>query len=906
MSLADWMSDTDFEWRNRLKPVNLVVETDFTAEEIRTAQRKFGSAARQLLDRGNSYKQIIKRYPGLTLATLVGHAALAYDHGAYWETFWDELGLARDADFENEIRRNVLDLLDKFSLARFPEIERDSARKYVMTFALHAGIPVHCLGDLLRIVTEHINQGRPANGVAVMEWLEEPGKGHRAAGLDVPVRNFLVNGAEFAVDILDRIIEFVEATNDDPQLLSAELDASTTGLPVVLLDELIDQLRNNPVRWTRGRRHDALSTKSPAIAYDVDDDEIFVALPFPSSGADEPWRMSLDGDVRDVHCVRQWGASADASVTRAAISMPVREVVLSHGPFDTSAVLAVVNKQDPLLTFSSKGQWIPRRDGLKDAVWVVYPEENLLVDPTTGDPVALQNKGTPAGWQGWKSALVELDYVDALQLRCEEQLVGTPRQVRKDARPRFEVRDQVRGIRSADGREVHATRPWVILPATRSDPPPPWRVRTRRADATEWIADDTWNAEDVETCVDPFDDAAEPQIGLFEILVTGPLGADARLVIFLAEGIWMEVDKAIRVPEADGLTACAVQVGAEDLTATPCGSIEFGTDLIEESIKVSYGDHVERLTLVPPYAEVRAGDIGSPAAWRVVAQMSAPDDLALDRFVAVRAPGVELEEFALFSSSGDRVQIGTRPRRKPGDVFELSTQQFADGARMHGSGRIVARLKAGDEIIDVTVLSIRPEQLGSGVELQGDVLNFGNLDEIQGLASYVWCSTAPWRPPDILPVRDGVALLPSTLIDAGELRCELFIDDPWVVVEPPRRPPADALRVPQIGWYEGGNAVKTWISRFLAGDGPLHDTVGAVPEAWAAVAQLHADGHLDRASALVPILVENPRASLDSLGNSSIGMQDKMAMLMRSELVNLSYATNFTLNQLHADPWFGR
>jgi hypothetical protein len=120
MSLADWMSDKDFEWRTRLKPVNLVIETDFSADEVRAAQSKYGAAAQQLLNRGRTYSEIINRYPALTLAILVGHAALAYDQGKYWESFWDELGLSHDPEFENEIRRNVVGLLDKFSLARFP------------------------------------------------------------------------------------------------------------------------------------------------------------------------------------------------------------------------------------------------------------------------------------------------------------------------------------------------------------------------------------------------------------------------------------------------------------------------------------------------------------------------------------------------------------------------------------------------------------------------------------------------------------------------------------------------------------------------------------------------------------------------------------------------------------------
>ena len=905
LSLKEWMSDAEYEWRMKLKAVNLVIETDFTADQIHEAQGKWGAAARALLVRAFEPYEIVKKYPALTLTILVGQAALSYEEGRYWDSFWAEVGLARDADFERVLRHSITELLTKFSLARFPDVEEQSARKYVMLLALHAGIPVHCLGDLLATINDHIVQGRPANGAALLAWLDEPGKSYRANQLDVPVRNFFMYGAEFAVDILDRIIEFVEATSVDPQLLEADLDSSNTGLPEVILDELIQQLRVNPMRWNTRNRSGATGSKRPVIAYDVDDDEIFVALPSPTIGSDEPWRVSLDGDVRDVHCVRQWGASTDVSITRAAISLPVREVVLSHGPSEVEAMLAIVSKADPLLTFSPEGQWIPRRDGLKDAVWVVYPEDNEIFDPSTREAIALQNQGSPAGWQGWRSAFVELDSVGAVQLRWRGERVGTERQVRKDARPRFELGEPVVGVRSADGRAVHASRPWVFLPPSRLNAPQQWRVRTRRLGATEWITDESWDADEVETCVDPFDDAEDPQLGLFEIFVTGPLGADARVVVFLAEGLWVEVDRAIRLPESDGLTACTVEIDADLLTVTPCGSVSFAANQLEKPIDVAFGGAFERLVVRPSYVEVRSGEVSSPASWRVTAAMCAPDDLALDRFVAVRAPGVELGDFAFVGASGDRVQVGTRSRRKPGDVFEVGTQQFADTARMLGSGRIVATLNTEHGAFDVTALVICPKQLGSGVKLREAVLDFGDVKDVEGLAAYVWTATAPWRPPDIFRLTDGRIELPETLVDAGELRCQLFIDDPWVVLEPPRQPPEHAFQVDQLGWFEAGTVAQVRISRFLAGVGRLPDTVGAIPEAWAALAQVHADGRPERAEWLVPILVEEPRGSLDSLGNSSIALKDKMAMLMRSELVNHSYATSFTLNDLHADPWFG-
>lgn len=905
ISLKDWLSDAEFEWRQKLKPVNLVIETDFTRKNTAQIKKYWGAAARALRKRDYSHYEIVKRYPALTLMALVGHASLSYVEGRFWEDFWTDTGLARDQDFESVLRHSIDDMLVKFSLARFPDAERDRARKYVMVLALHAGIPVHCLGDLLGTINEHIVQGREASGAALLAWIDEPGKEYRANNLDIPVRNFFAHGAEFAVDILDRIIEFVVATNDDPELLHEKLDSSTTGLPVVLLDELIARLRETPLRWTRSGGGASAGTKRIAIRYIADDDHVVVDLPYPVRGSKEPWRLSIDGDVRNVHSMRTWGSNAEASLTRTVIDRPVRELVITHGPSDVTTRLALVNREDPLLTFSASGEWIPRRDGLKDAVWVIYPDGNELIDPGTGDLVPLENEGSPAGWLGWKSAVVELTSVDGLQLRSDEQPIGTVRHVRKDARPRFEVGEPVPGVRSFDGRPVHATRPWVLLPATRSDPPAQWRVRTRRVGSTDWTVDDSWNAEEDETAVDPFDDAEDAQLGLFEVVVTGPLGADARFVFFIAEGLWCEISRTIRVPVGDGLTPCSVEIGADALAVTPSGAMEFSSNQIERLVDVSDGVRSERLTVVPPYTEVRSGESGSPAPWRVAAQLCTAEDVTQARFAAVRAPGVEFEEFAFMVDSGDRVQVGTRHRSKPGGVFEIGTQQFADSARTLGSGRIVARLRADDHIVDVTVLLVRPKQLGVGVELREDVLDFGSLGDIDGLATYVWSSTAPWLPPDVLHLKEGTAQLPPHLIEAGELRCQIFIDDPWVAVEAPRHPPANALRVEQRGWREDGSAVQVALARFLSGVGGLSDTVEAVPEAWAALAQLHADDLPKRVRELVPVLVADPRTSLVNLGNSSIALRDKMAMMIRSELVNMSFASDDTFNDMHADPWFG-
>lgn len=903
-SLSEWMSDADFKWRQRLAPVRLVIETDFSADEVREAQSNAGRTAQQLLNRDWSYEKVIKRYPAVMLIALAGHAALAYDHGAYWQSFWDELGIARDTDFENEIRRQLPDLLDKFSLARFPDIERGGGNKYVMTLALHAGIPIHCLKDLLVVINDHIVQGRLTTGGGVMEWLQEPGKEYRTNSLDVPVRNFLLNGAEFAADILDRIIEFIEESTADPALFERELDSSTTGLPGVLLDELILQLKETPLRLERKRKNTKAIAR-PEISYCADDDELILELPTPPDVLQTPWRVSFDGDVREIHAVRRWGGESETAIARVAVPGPVREAIVSHTGIEVASSLAVVLTSDPMLAFDSEGRWIGRKDGLKDAAWLVHPDDHQLVDPRTLQPIKIHDAGAPAGWLGWRSVFVELADVDALQLMHGESLVGTPRWVRKDLRPRFQLGPKILGLTTPEGRAVHSVRPWVILPATRADPAPSWSVRVRRFGDSDWIVDESWYSEDIETCVDPFDDAEQSQLGLFEFTVTGPMGADARCVMFLAEGVEATFEPTIRVPDANGLTPCRAAIESDELVIST-SSIDFGPRQLQDTISIESAEVSVSIVATPPHIEIRSATTGTPAPWRMSADVCDPEDFIQDRFVAIRAPGAEGVTFGCYSDLGDLLQVDAHPRQRQADTFETRTQQFADTVRAYPSARLIATLQTIDGPVSVTVLTAQPRLLASGVELErGKTLVFQDAAELSDLAAYVWSATAPWHTAEVIPVLNGSAKLPEHLVGRGELRCQLFVDDPWVYIERPPDPPATAFRIEQFGWRDDGTPKQVQLSRFLGGPRSAPTEVGAVPEAWAALARLHADGKHGRFAELITILADEPRRALECLGDSMIPVSQKMAMLVRSELVNHNFEADETHNELHTHPWFG-
>ena len=907
-SILDWMSDRDFELRQALEPVSLVVETNFDAEEIRLAQQRYGQIAYAMLRRGYRHADVINRYPALTLTILVGHAALAYDQGRYWDEFWETLDLERDSNFETALRRHLAPLLQKFRLARFPDLEREN--RYVMMLALHAGIPVKCLGDLLRMMDGHLVRGHDPRGASLVEWLEEPGKQHRSDPLDVPVRNFIRYGGPFALDILDRIFDFVESAAVDPQILSTDLDTSTTGLPSALLAELVEQVRMAPLTW-KGRRADKrVGQRRPTLCYSPDDDQVYVTVPYPTSHPELPWRVSFDGDVREVLAERVWGASETIQPpTPVPIPLPVREVILVHNASGASYSVPVVDKSDPLLTFDVEGAWLSRRNMLSEQIWAIYPSDAELVDAESAETIdtLTDTGGTPGGWRGWRSTFLDLSS-NSVQLRRGQQMLGTARTVRRSNAAKFQLGLRIDGCETLDGRAVYSERPWIILPPTPSQRAIDWRIRTRRVGEDVWLVDDQWSSEDVEASVDPFDDAEESQLGLFEIVVTGPLGADIRTVVFLAEAIGVVFEPEFRLPTGAGLSTCAAALESDGSLTLTEEWLEFDNAALDLVCGVSDGDRSYPLVIRPPRIEMRCALAGSIAKWGTSAEICPPSDLARDLRVAVRLPSDLNVDFAFVTGAGQTTQV-EQPRRTAQRVFEVATQKFADSARRAAAGHLLARVSCGPEPVSVAVLSIQPGRLCAGMRLNDGIVTLSSPVDHDNLAIYVWRATAPWLPADVVPIENGSAQLPDHLINAGDLICQAFIDDPWIVIEPPIRPAASAVRLSQQGWAIGDDQAQNSLSRYLAGEGPAPTDAGAMPEVWSALAVLEQvpTGSSDyrSVSALVQVLTQDPRKALEGLGSSTIPLQAKMAQLVRTELVNQSYAATLTLNKLHADPWFG-
>lgn len=904
--LSSWLRDENVRIAERLEQYDHVIEANLDEGEIRRVQRFYGQGAGTLLRMGHPPDAIIKRYPALTVAILVGQAALGYDQGKYWESFWRELGLDGSQKFENALRQHMGGLLRRYSLQTVPAL----SNQYVQLAAFHAGIPVNCLSPLIRSIEHHVVAGRDRSGGAVVTWLMSTDAVSRAGDLDVPVRNFIRYGGEFALNIITQIVEVVGYVIDNPDDWDdIVLDTSTTGLPTTIINGLVEELRNSPIGSARGRTRSDLRRK-PRVTFSAELSQIVLELPYPDKGADQPWRVSYDGESREVWPERAWGVDgADHPATPAMVDRPTREAVAEHAAGEVKVSVAIVDPRDPILIFEESGRRIVDGAALPpDTVHLVFPDGASLVDPLALQSIPTDDAVELRGWDGWRSLWLDLSGYQAIRLLREGKAPGVARSIRVNRDPRLVLHEPVLGVTTVHSLPVYAKRPDVVLPADPQGLAQDWRVRTRRVGATsEWIANELWTGDTEETSLDPFDGIEPGLVGLFELIVNGTQRRELRHTFFLAEGLTVHADPELRVSALGGLTPSTVTIDAPAPIVVDRSVVEFGPKDTAAVLHVGVNGVRERLSVVPPAVELHLTEFGKPVHWRMTPPSVSVQDLDTASTIGLRIP---IEADVTFV-----VRVGDRPVHKvepvgSGGVWQITTRQLVDAVRDLGDCRIVAMIRTFDaRSYSVNLVTVTTQRICSSISIRDGGMVFADLITQDDLAVHIWPETAPWREPFTVPVVAATTPLPKELVDAGPLVVEPFIDDPWVVLPPPVAAGAHAFRVVQPGWMGDEQSGRETLSRFLAGAGSAPGRTTSIPEVWSALTALpvdSADTAQQRArSALTRILDQDPRTSLESLGNSLIPVADMAELLIRTGLVARPYHAEFTLNPMHSNPWVG-
>lgn len=906
--LSDQANDEEFRLARELDKVALFFEMNLDEDEIRRTQELYGRVAVRFLPLHGA-AALIKKYPALTLTTLVGHAGLAYEQGRYWESFWAELDLEHDAEVENALRGALAGLLKKFGLREFPEI----SGSYIRVMAMHAGIPVHCLDDVIDLIEEHLLHGRDPSGASLLEWLTEPGMGYRLNRLDSPVRNFLQLGGEVAIDILDRIIEFVCFTSVKPDVWNdLDLETSTTGLPTLILDGLIERLQERPFGQSIDKPMRRTRSRKPTLSFSVQDDQIMIGVPYPADSAEKPWKLSLNGNTREIYADRGWGVDADGEhpLTPVTVTAPAREILLRHESTGANYRIPLVDKADPLLLFTADGRLIQRHTPLpRGVVWAVFPHDATIIDAMTGDNLEpLADPRVPSGWRGWKVWGIDLSAKTSIVVK-RVGIDAPIRGVRSLGAPRYEPADPVKGLKTTNGLSVYGGRPTIKLPPHLGSHPEVWSVKVRRSGETNWIAQEQWESGSVDTYLDPFDGVPAGLLGLYEIVVSGAVGSDLRHTLFIAEGLHVDHGIEFRCPVVGGLTPSTTNVECAQPLSVDQASINFSTDVRDSYVRIDSGTASFKLVVTPPYFESRIDTMGTPAQWRTTAQILKPSDLEVHAVAAARVPGEVTVKFALTDDAGSVLQEEDSEARAD-NIFQISTRTFVDTARKNGACQLVARIDdQRDCTHTLTIAQIRQARLCGSVRLSGKDLVFEDLADEENLAVFLWAATAPWKPVARIDILGNRATLPEGLHAAGALLVQVFVDDPWVTIARPSRPDWTAHRIEQQGWVRDDAGGYEALSRFLSGNGapPMsEDVVSAAVAALVLLPKEPTDAHSERVrGALTRILCRHPRSSLEALGDSIIPSDEMMGLLIRTHLVGMAFSASFTLNEVHSHAWVG-
>ncbi|WP_148262498.1 hypothetical protein [Hoyosella subflava] len=913
-SIGDWLSDREYEITKRLERATLVIEAHpgkAVADEISVA---YAQQAARLSGPGVSPgTALVRKYPALTLLTLVAHASATGRTTDFWESFWTELGVARDPKTEADIRQGIPKLLRRFALAEFPRLRG----RYVQVIGVHAGVPVPSAATLVAVLADHLARGGEPNGSSFTNWLTDPRKPNRLARVDVPVRTFVTEGGEYAIDFIDRVLDIVAVSMSNPQTWRDSIDALavTSGLPEVLFREVVRAVEGQGISGglLAGDGH----IEPPRLRLDTGDGSVQVLVPHPPAQPDERWQISSDGDVSEVRVPASIVHSTNPTWRTTphairAIPSPARHVSAEHPSIPRRFVFSLVDPKDPLVLFTDQGKLLGRRLPVPlGSIYALVPRGHHLADTgaaapgtPTGPVIEPEaDRGNPAGWRDWQLLQIDTTELRSIQLVKDTDKVGTARQVRRSYLPEILLADPVRGVRAANGSPLYNERPAVWLPGDPLGHKVPWQVSARRLGAADWVATFVWTLEGEDFSCDPFDEVETPLFGTYEIVVRGPLGADLRKVVHLAEGFESSVTPDYRVPASNGLSDSVVELACEAPIKADPDVLRFASDETEKLAVLSGAGELP-LLVNPPQAEIRLTSAGQSAPWSGLPHVVTVNELAENRTLAYRVPATaDINTWVELRDRAGKVRLQEPPSyNEHTDAFEVQTPRLAEGLGRLRSARVVAVVQAEDEDPHfIQLASVRPAGLSSDIRLDGEVLVFEDVAEVAGLTAQIWPESAPWKEPVSLPVRDERVVLPDELAASGPLRVRLVVGDQSAA---PSSPPEDTTRLDQRGWVRSSDPALEALAQYLAGDADLPSGLKPSPHMWTALHALTITANYDDVcTGLGRMLREQPREAVLALTHSTVPVSEQPALLIGTGVAQAGYTAEEPSDESSANSW---
>jgi hypothetical protein len=866
VSRRELLNIREQHWERRLRGVSLVAEAEIPEKHRKQAASALGVLYGQQKGKTGNGAAILAHWPACLVGSMSGVAVTDYQKGTYWPLFWAAAGYQGDTNDQQVWGEAFIRAASRLGLPTFSE----SQLRYLGPILMHAGIPANCLGDYFRLLAERRRQEPGLDADGFMGWATAPGRGLRLSELDKPAQRFLLNGGDYAHDVIDRTIDLLDRLSEpDP-------DLDGVRLPVYMIEAAQQRLADGELDLSGAQqRHSsggsgAARQAQPRIAFDPYGQGVHVLLPAVGDTPDgiAVWRISADGDTQTVQSRAMWvGAAETTPQTTFPLNRAVRNVLVSlAGREDLSAELRVVEQSDPVLFFGEDGRRLASTISMPNGqTWILHPAGRELA--FTGDPGQVAEPAVPFGWEGWRLRLLSLEKVQAVGLMgCR----GHPVEVK--ARPRLLLGEPLAGVTTPFGSPVYTVPPLLSLPGTPGSEVS-WHVEVRRAgDFAPLVSQNVSGSAEI----DVWADVPRPALGSFEVTVRGPLGRGMRRTLFIAEGLSARYEPAVRYLTRSGLARGEANLAAApNAVATP-GVLQFEPGQRSQPVEYRTDDESEPLVITPPHFAVLCPDAGV-TSWTTSPFQLVTEDFAGAGRLLVRNPqgGPMCQLMLGVYVGGERVQLIEPSGPQAAGLIGFELARAADTIAMHRRAELAVDM--GNALMPVAV--VRPRKLASGVNLSGDTLVLRDHAQIDGLTAGVYLAYAPWRPPAELPVeQDGTITLPADLRDAGPLCVLLAIDDPWEPTNWPSWPGAAGYQCHAWGIPASDDEDEEQLSSFVAGAGDVPKETTHLDRLWWLVRKsgylVGAGARPDLAKRCAVAMRERPREALMALADAGLSHDD--------------------------------
>ncbi len=699
--------------------------------------------------------------------------------------------------------RQFLLSLTSLGLETFEHVqEEEHGHKYVLPILLHGGVPRYCAHDLWKLLLEGIREGADEADQLVAHWLSRK---ILLQGLDRPARRFLTFGGDFALDLVQRMIDLADLFSDSERVkMGARLVAEKVGLPTYLVETLFEFGDGAVVTHTekplpRPRiTIDPFSGAGPSV--------LLPAIPdaaksdhwiLQGRGCRQAFKASREDREVPLHQSPQWRVAIEARGTSKS--------------FDFSeAKRAPVYFFDPPTGELLRDQDRPRSDG----VLALAPRATqFTADVLTATPVPVRQElprlsGT---WTNWTLRELELRSLAHFTVEFSDVANTVLRETfsvaSRGRRPSLAL-PPIEGIRDAHGRNVFARVPSLAVDPGQTSLDA-WRVRFQGSgfDVQTTLATLSCRRETFELSgVLPTD-----RILAGDLQVLGPLGSDLRTSFAVVPGLSFHQPPRVIGPDesvtVDVLVPRARLNGQDDRV-----SVEFGAGEHTKAIEVVATETAESIELhvtVPRLLWVVRRTTQSPSPFT-----HKPTEVGLDELEQGDADALLVrlgrpDEVKLRLVGNGETQQWTEVATAAGNDgrWTFPLLPFATSAAQSGLARLELRIAAGATEALAAVIRATYETWGISFESivdEGEGLSccevrWSERRPFPGREIRLWSRHRPWEEPVTVPVDDDARGAASFSVGAdltgGPYLLEIGLHDAWLA---PHRPRAEAPNVTPV------------------------------------------------------------------------------------------------------------